>query len=381
MSNNVTEPLREAPALPRGKPHPRRDQAMRTWYLLRKNTLAMIGLVLLIIFAIMFIGSYFYNAPNTTMPQYCGTYGNGVQSYPNASAGTGVCANIVCTYPVGATPPAPGCYLTDPNNPSFVGPTASLTQGGPLPLGSLSTTPGTPVFYSIFQGIVKGSEWSVPISVGIVGIGAGVGLLLGSLAGITGGLVDETIMRITDIFLSVPQLLLVLVLLAVLVTIPAFSSLTGRVEVLITGFAITWWPFYTRIVRSQVIVVREQKFVEAARASGAGLGRILRKHIIPNSMFPVFVQFALDVGTIPLTVGTIIFLGFNIWPNPIFPEWGTLAANSVQVAVMSDLLFSGTQYFPWWQILFPGLVLFLFAISVNFLSDGLRDALDPRLRR
>lgn len=371
-----------APTAPvvRGKPHPRRDQAMRTWYLLRKNTLAMIGLILLICFALVFIGSFFSHASNTNLASACGTYGNGVQSYPNASVPSG-CGSVVCTYPIGTTPPGPGCYQTDPNNPSFIGPTISYNQLGPFPLGSLAPAPGTPIFYSIYQGVVKGSEWSIPISLGIVGIGAAVGLLLGSLAGIAGGLVDETIMRITDIFLSVPQLLLVLVLLAVMVTIPEFSSLTGRVTVLVAGFAITWWPFYTRIVRSQVIVVREQKYVEAARASGASMGRILRKHIIPNSLFPVFVQFALDVGAIPLIIGTIIFLGFNIWPNPQFPEWGTLAANSVSTSVMSDLLFSGTTYFPWWQVLFPGLVLFLFAISVNFLSDGLRDALDPRLRR
>ena len=339
----------------------------------------MVGLVLLILFAGLFVASFFYNAPTTSMPLYCGTYFGGEQNYPYGTcAGAGT---VVCTYPVGQTAPAPNCYPTDPANPSFVGPTVTSHQLGPLPLGSLATVPTSGAFYNLYAGLVKGSEWSITISVAIVGVGAVVGLLLGALAGMAGGLIDETIMRITDIFLSVPQLLLVLVLIIVLEPISIFSNLNGRVAVLIIGFAITWWPFYTRIVRSQVIVVREQKYVEAARASGAGMGRLLRKHIIPNSMFPVFVQLALDVGTIPLIIGSIVFLGVVIWPGGVFPEWGTIAADAISQSIVSDLLFNGSTYFPWWQILFPGLILFLFAISVNFFSDGLRDALDPRLRR
>ncbi|HXW67712.1 MAG TPA: ABC transporter permease [Thermoplasmata archaeon] len=370
----------EGSALPaRGRrPNPRLDQMKRTWYLLRKNTLAMIGVGLLVFFAVLFVASFFYHASATTMTQYCGTYYSGYQFYP-----TSVCQNPICTYPPGSLPPVANCYLTDPNNPSFVAPTFSLSPFhlGPLPFGSLSTDPGAPVFYNMFDGIVKGSEWSITISVAIVAVGASVGLLLGATAGVSGGLVDEAIMRTTDIFLSVPQLLLVLVLIIVLEPVSIFSSLSGRVAVLIIGFSITWWPFYTRIVRSQVVVVREQKYVEAARASGAGTGRILRKHIIPNSLFPVFVQIALDVGSIPLIIGAIIFLGVQVWPTPVFPEWGSLAGASVSSQIVGDLFLGGVTYYPWWQLFFPGITLFLFAISVNFFSDGLRDALDPRLRR
>ena len=369
----------ETAGTPRGRrPNPRVDQMKRTWYLLRKNTLAMIGVVLLLLFGALFVGSFFYHAPSTSMDQYCGTYYSGTQHYPYST-----CGNPVCTYPAGALPPVSACYLTDVNNPSFVGPTLSLSPFhlGPLPLGSLSTAAGSPNFYNLYAGLVKGSEWSITISVAIVAIGAISGLLLGAIAGVLGGAVDEVIMRITDIFLSVPQLLLVLVLIIVLEPIPVFSSLSGRVSVLIIGFSITWWPFYTRIVRSQVIVVREQKYVEAARASGASTGRILRKHIVPNSLFPVFVQIALDVGAIPLIIGAIVFLGVVIWPGGVFPEWGTIAANAVNPTLVGDLLLGGVTYFPWWQLFFPGITLFLFAISVNFFSDGLRDALDPRLRR
>ncbi len=134
-------------------------------------------------------------------------------------------------------------------------------------------------------------------------------------------------------------------------------------------------------------MTREQKYVEASRASGARSGRILLRHIVPNSVFPVFVQLSLDVGSIPLALGAIVFLGYHIFPSAYFPEWGSISAAAIapiqglittcQVAALSGT----TCIFPWWQLFFPGATLFAFAISVNFLSDGLRDALDPRLRR
>ena len=251
---------------------------------------------------------------------------------------------------------------------------------GALPFGSLTVTPSDPYFYNPFAGLVKGAEWSLGISAGIVVSGALIGLTLGAISGYFGGYVDELVMRFTDIFLAIPGLLLILVILATIGS--TIQTLEGRVFVLLGAFIVTWWPLYTRIVRGQVLVTREQKYVEASKASGAGSGRIITKHIIPNSLYPVFVQMSLDVGSIPLALGTIVFLGFNIFPTPYFPEWGTIAALSVStLAVQLTVCAGGPCSFPWWQILFPGITLFLFAISVNFLSDGLRDALDPRLRR
>jgi len=151
----------------------------------------------------------------------------------------------------------------------------------------------------------------------------------------------------------------------------------------ITSFAVTWWPFYARLVRGQVLIVREQKYVEAARASGASSGRIVTRHIIPNSMYPVLVSVSLDVGTIPLLTGAIIFIGIQIYPSIYFPEWGSITAVAALnvIGLFLGQCETGPCILPWWQLFFPGLAVFLFAISVNFLSDGLRDALDPRLRR
>jgi len=351
----------------------------RTLYFLSRNTLAILGLAILIFFVGVAIwGAAFYNASSTQMDYYCGSY-TGPSGAPAPTFG----CTLICTYPSNQPPPQPNCYPTDPLNPSLVGPTVNLAHlsGGPLPMGSLTLSATGDQFFNIFQGFAKGAQWSLIISAGIVASGAVIGLLLGSLAGYKGGLVDETIMRITDIFLSIPGLLLVLVVLAVVAgTIP---TLWGRIGLLMAAFIVTWWPIYTRIVRGQVLVTREQKYVEASRASGAKTGRILSRHIIPNSMYPVFVQMSLDVGSIPLAIAGIVFLGFQIFPSPYFPEWGSIAANSV-TAIPSLIIYcevTPSCVFPWWQVLFPGLVVFLFAIAVNFVSDGLRDALDPRLRR
>ncbi|HEY6237581.1 MAG TPA: ABC transporter permease [Thermoplasmata archaeon] len=360
------------------RPSPRIAQLRRTFFFLSRNTLAMIGLGILLFFVVVAVYSFTDPSSGTSLDQYCGTYGG-----PGAPPfnGTPGCVTV-CTYDSTTPPPGPNCYGVDHYSPGFVPPTVDVTHlsAGPMPLGSLTLTPGSPLFYSIYQGELKGAPWSLGISAGIVLSGAAIGLALGSIAGYAGGYTDELVMRITDIFLSIPGLLLVLVLLAVLGS--TFTSLTDRVAVLMGAFIVTWWPLYTRIVRGQVLVTREQKYVEASKASGARSWRILGRHIVPNSLFPVFVQVSLDVGAIPLLLGALVFLGFHIFPSQYFPEWGSISANAILI-VPAQLTFCGATScnFPWWQLVFPGLIIFLFAISVNFLSDGLRDALDPRLRR
>jgi peptide/nickel transport system permease protein len=370
------EPTEGAPSTGK-RPNPRLDSYKRTFYFLRRNRLAMFGLIIVLFWIGVAAYSPFYNAPSDSLATYCAST---VVQGTNAT-----CAYTVCTYYIGSTG-APGCYPTSLGEPSVVAPTISFShfQLGPLPLGSLTVNAGGGIMYNILAGLIKGAPWSLGISATIVGTGALLGLVLGSLAGYRGGYLDETIMRFTDIFLAIPGLFLVLVTLAAIGS--QFGTLSGRIGVLIFAFVVTWWPLYTRIVRGQVLVTREQKYVEAARASGAGSGRILRKHIIPNSLYPVFVQLSLDVGTVPLLLGAIIFLGYQLWPSTYFPEWGTLSAFAVQNLegfLLQCLALSSASpcIFPWWQIFFPGLTLFMFAISVNFLSDGLRDALDPRLRR
>lgn len=389
-AGSPTAPKPSAPAMPKGRrPNPRIASMRRTFYFLSRNGLAMVGLTILIFMAALALYSFTdTNAPFTQLTDYCGTdTGNGF--YQNGST----CSPQICTYDSqllasGNFPPpgwtnAANCYEVNASTAAIVPPTIDLAhlKGGPLPLGSLAVLPSGSHFFSIYDGIVKGAPWSLGISVSIVGSGAFIGLMLGSIAGYFGGYVDEILMRIVDIFLSIPGLLLALVMIQVFGQLSFFDSLDGRVELLILAFIITFWPFYTRLVRSQVLVTREQKYIEASRASGASSGRILRKHIIPNSVYPILVQLSLDVGTIPLALGGLAFLGFHVFPTPYFPEWGSVTANAVSLTTIESFIESTPNPFPWWQILFPGLTLFMYAISVNFLSDGLRDALDPRLRR
>jgi peptide/nickel transport system permease protein len=485
--NGPTGPVETAVPRATHRPHPRRDSYKRTWFFLRRNTLALFGLGVLVFFVIVAIYAtsqplpYYtlnpfcatnnsnpttFTSQNTTnavpapglhngtyswkvlpVPGYAATPSNGsvhvdgravtvsivfhatAPSSPSAAPPTSsglhtdiqpsyevsydeaglpfeqpwtismnytspnLCiaqAGTICTYPAGSAVPGPGCYQTPVDNPSDVAPTVNLAKfsSGPLPLGSLTLNPSVSnEFFSVYQGLLRGSDWSLLISTSIVVSGAMIGLVVGAISGFYGGVVDEALMRLVDIFLSIPQILFVIVVIAVITQ--GNSSFLGlnaddtHIFLLIVGFLVTWWPFYARVVRGQVLVVREQKYVEAARAAGASKGRIIRRHIIPNSIYPVFIQMSLDVGTIPLLIGVLVYLGFNIFPSAYFPEWGAISANSVlELQLFLDTCTQATGCIvPWWQILFPGLVLFFFAISVNFLSDGLRDALDPRLRR
>lgn len=472
MAQTSVDPREDAPSSSgRRRPNPRVEDYKRTWYFLKGNTLALFGLTVLVLLAVVALYALATPIPWDTMPECSGSnnqvvtfsetglptgtawsvtldgvthaasstnitfsqpsgpeysfhVGNvtgftaspssgfiGVGSVPffqgirfsagGAAAETPTSGNStgtttilalpchVCTYPQGTPVPGPGCYATPPNFPAFVGPTITLVplSAGPMPMGTIAASPSIPYFYNLYDGMLRGTDYSLLISVVIVGIGAVAGLLIGAISGYFGGWVDEVLMRITDIMLTIPSLLLTIVLLSVVKS--QYSTLWGLSQVdtslflVITSFAVTWWPFYARLVRGQVLIVREQKYVEAARASGASSGRIVTRHIIPNSMYPVLVSVSLDVGTIPLLTGAIIFIGIQIYPSIYFPEWGSITAVAALnvIGLFLGQCETGPCILPWWQLFFPGLAVFLFAISVNFLSDGLRDALDPRLRR
>lgn len=399
----------QSPLVPKPrKVSPRIAQFKRTWYFLRRNSLAIIGLGVILLIAGVAIYALFQPYEWYGMPHYCATAfgesGTGTNASGTGGAyNTGIlssCAKYVCTYetvlPTNWASMCSGHWYRTPsvNGVFFTGavpPTDNLSsfQSGPMPLGGLApdVTDRTTIF-NLYDGLLRGADWSLMFSVGIVGIGSMIGLMVGAIAGLWGGLLDEVLMRLVDIFLSIPVILFVIVVITVVLQLangnPGLQTPSTELFLLVLSFAATWWPFYARIVRGQVLVVREQKYVEAARASGASKGRILTKHVIPNSLYPVFIQFSLDVGTIPLLIGGLVFLGFNIFPgNTIyFPEWGTLSANGItNIVSYLQACSLGACMIPWWQIFFPGFVLFGYAISVNLLSDGLRDALDPRLRR
>ena len=208
----------------------------------------------------------------------------------------------------------------------------------------------------LYSRALFGTRISPVIAFLVLAISCGVGIPLGIVAGYYGGLVDEVIMRITDVFLAFPALLLALALAAVLP--PSLGSVTLAVSV-------TWWPWYTRLVRGQAASVAGRPFVEGAKASGVSDLRILLRHVLPNSLTPLVVQVSLDVSAVILTVSALSFLGLGA-QDPT-PEWGLMVSQ-------------GQLYFPgqWWLVTFPGLAIVMTAVAFNMLGDGLRDVLDPR---
>lgn len=207
--------------------------------------------------------------------------------------------------------------------------------------------------------IVLGLPIDLEISFSIVFSAFAIGIVFGSIAAYAGGILDEAILRITDIFFAFPSLILAIVLLTVL-----GRSLTN----LTIAVLIVWWPLYVRLVRSQILSEKEKPYAEALRATGAGRFRVLFLHILPNSIYPVLVQLTLDIGGVILAFSSLMFLGFS--PNPLTPELGKLVSDGINFVSTAP-----------WLIVFPGLTIVTVALGFNLLGDGIRDILDPRLRR
>jgi peptide/nickel transport system permease protein len=207
--------------------------------------------------------------------------------------------------------------------------------------------------------VLAGARISLLAGLAVVVIGTVIGTLVGALAGYLGGWTDEILMRFTDLLLTIPGLILAMAVAAALGP--------GLLNVII-AIAVSWWPGYARLVRGEVIAKKEEVFVQAAKALGAGTGRILRRHILPNIVSPIIVKMSLDMGFAILTVASLGFIGIGI--RPPTPEWGTLL--SVARSYMPDF---------WWTAIFPGMAIFLAVFGFNLLGDGLRDVLDPKARR
>ena len=195
-----------------------------------------------------------------------------------------------------------------------------------------------------------------------------VGVTLGLIAGFRGGWVDAFLMRLCDVMLSFPAILVALLIAGVGRALFPDAHTTVAFGVLILAISLTKWVDYARTVRGSTLVERNKEYVQAARVTGVSPLRIMRKHVLPNVLGPVFVISTIQVATAIITEATLSFLGVGVPPTS--PSLGTLISNGNQ------FLFSGE----WWMTVFPGITLVLIALSVNLLGDWLRDALNPRLR-
>jgi peptide/nickel transport system permease protein len=234
---------------------------------------------------------------------------------------------------------------------------------------------GQPVFgtgangIDIYYGIVWGARTTITTSLFVVLTAALIGLVVGALSGYYGGKVDEVLMRFTDIFLAMPALILAMAIAAIL---------TRNLENMMFALIIVWWPAYARLVRGQVLTIRENTYVEAARAIGSKRNRILFKHIIPNSISPLIVSITLDLSAVALTAASLSYIGFGVQPG--YAEWGRMISDG-QKWFLSTVVYNGVPYTPWWVIFFPGIMILIFTMGSSLIGDGLRDIMDPRSRR
>lgn len=249
----------------------------------------------------------------------------------------------------------------------------TFTQTNPECIGAVPEGPsGAHIFGTMQEGlqgigcvdmlglIMKAVRVDVAISFFVVLLGAALGTVLGVIAGYAGGLIDEGMMRVTDIFFTIPYLILAL----------AVGYTLGRTLLnMALALVVVWWPLYARYTRSLTLSTKEATFVEAARASGSGKAKVMFKHILPNVLPPVFVQISLDVGTVILVFSTLAFIGF-LPSDAHVPELGYIANQGLDLAPLGY----------WWTVIMPGLAITLFALAVNLMGDGFRDVIDPRRR-
>jgi peptide/nickel transport system permease protein len=211
----------------------------------------------------------------------------------------------------------------------------------------------------IFSRVILGARGALSIALTVVGVAMLIGVPLGLVAGYRGGWVSEAIMRVTDIVLAIPQLVLALALA---------QLMSPSIESAMLALSLTYWPFFTRIVFAETRRLSSSMFVDALRGVGAGPMRIVFLHILPNALSPVIVRATIGLGFTILVAAVLGFLGMGATPPA--PDWGLAIADS-------------RTYLPraWWYATFPGLAILITVMGFNLLGDGLRDIVDPRLRR
>ena len=210
----------------------------------------------------------------------------------------------------------------------------------------------------ILSRVLFGARISVIISLMVVGSALTIGIPLGLTAGYVGGRVEMLIMRVTDVFVSIPRLIL---------PVAVAGALGPSLRNVMLALIVTWWPWYVRLLRSEVKEIKEQEYIQAVEGLGASKIRVMFVHVLPNSVTSLLVQATMDLGWVILTAATLSFIGIGAVPPT--PEWGLMVAR-------------GREFMPmyWWYSVFPGLFIFITVMGFNLLGDGLRDILDPKSR-
>ena len=222
-------------------------------------------------------------------------------------------------------------------------------------------TTGPVTYGDVFYGVIWGTRYSLMLAFSITAICFSVGMLIGVVAGYYGGMVDDILMRIVDLFYSLPWLV---VMLVILIAIGKRGFWT-----MVIAYSILAWPGYSRVVRGEVLRVKNELYVEAARAMGLTDLQIILKHVLPNSIYTVVIMASMRLGTIVLSTSSLGFLGLGF--NPGTAEWGIIISEG------RNWLLQGS----WWIAVFPGIFIFFFVLGWQLLGDAFRDILDPKSRR
>jgi peptide/nickel transport system permease protein len=209
----------------------------------------------------------------------------------------------------------------------------------------------------VFSRVLYGGRVSLPVAAVVVIIAALFGTIVGGLAGFVGKWLDEGAMRVVDMVLAFPSLILALAIAA---------ALGPSIQNSMLALLIVWWPPYARLVRGQVLSLKNRDYVSAARALGLRDTRILSRHVLPNAIGPILVLMTMDFGAAIIITAALSFLGVGAVPPT--PEWGAMVSEGRELMAQ------------WWIATFPGMAIFCVAMACNFIGDGLRDAIDPRLR-
>lgn len=219
--------------------------------------------------------------------------------------------------------------------------------------------------FDLFYGVVWGARTAFIVALSVVASAVVIALTLGSISGFYGGRADEIVMRVTDVFLAFPGLILTVVIVAVL---------GQSVRNAVIAIAVVEWPTYTRLLRGEFLRVRDMEYVQAARALGSDDFRVILRHVIPNTVYPLLILASLNMGSIVITFAALGFLGLGAPPG--YADWGQLVS-------LSHNWIAGTAGDPftyWFTLIVPGTAIFLFVLGWNLLGDAFRDIFDPRLQ-
>lgn len=220
--------------------------------------------------------------------------------------------------------------------------------------------------YDIFYGVIWGTRTAFRIGLMVVGSILLIGIVLGSISGYYGGIVDEIIMRTVDTFMSLPTLILAMALV---------TALGHGLDNVMIALIVVGWPSYARLLRGDILSVREETYVEAARAGGVSDFGIIFRHVLPNAIYPLLIMASLDIGAMVLTAAALSFLGLGA---PIgYADWGQMISFARNWIVGPP----GNPLAYWYTVTIPGIFILLFVLGWNLLGDAFRDILDPKMRR